>query len=81
MMTPANADRLRAAIRDVVDFPKPGIIFKDITPVLSDPALLGIAVEAFIEATRPLKVTKVVGIESRGFIFVNSRRCRTDLRC
>ena len=69
MMTPANADRLRAAIRDVVDFPKPGIVFKDITPVLGDPALLGIAVAAFIEATRPLKVTKVVGIESRGFIF------------
>ena len=68
-MTAAKTDQLRAAIRDVVDFPKPGIIFKDITPVLSDPKLLKVAVEAFLEATQPLNITKVVGIESRGFIF------------
>jgi len=67
-MTSAKLDQLRAAIRDVADFPKPGILFKDITPVLSNPELLKIAVEAFVDATRPLGVSKVIGIESRGFI-------------
>jgi len=67
-MTSAKIDQLRAAIRDVADFPKPGILFKDITPVLSNPELLKIAVEAFVDATRPLGVSKVIGIESRGFI-------------
>jgi adenine phosphoribosyltransferase len=69
MTTTSHLDRLRAAVRDVPDFPKPGILFKDITPVLSDPQLLKIAVDGFIEASRALNVTKVVGIESRGFIF------------
>lgn len=62
-------DRLRAAVRDVPDFPKPGIMFKDITPILLDPDLLFLVVETMTEAVRPLNVTKVVGIESRGFIF------------
>jgi adenine phosphoribosyltransferase len=62
-------DRLRAAVRDVPDFPKPGIVFKDITPVLGEPALLREVIDAFAEATLPLGVSKVVGIESRGFIF------------
>jgi adenine phosphoribosyltransferase len=64
-----NLDLLRAAIRDVPDFPKPGIVFKDITPVLGDPVLLKLALEAFTEACRPLEISKVIGIESRGFIF------------
>jgi adenine phosphoribosyltransferase len=68
-MTPDTTQRLRSAIRDVLDFPKAGIVFKDITPILSDPELLKLAVDAFVEATRPLGVTKVIGIESRGFIF------------
>lgn len=68
-MTPANLDILRKSVRDVPDFPKPGIVFKDITPVLSDGALLRMVIEGFVEATKPLNVTKVVGIESRGFIF------------
>lgn len=64
-----NLDRLRSAVRDVPDFPKPGIIFKDITPILGDAALLREVVSALAEATRPFGVTKIVGIESRGFIF------------
>jgi adenine phosphoribosyltransferase len=68
-MTDATLDRLRTALRDVPDFPKTGIVFKDITPLLGNPELLKIAVGAFVDATRPLGVTKVVGIESRGFIF------------
>jgi adenine phosphoribosyltransferase len=68
-MIPANVEILRKAVRDVPDFPKPGILFKDITPVLGDGELLRMTIDGFVEATRPLKVTKVVGIESRGFIF------------
>jgi adenine phosphoribosyltransferase len=68
-MTPTNLELLRKAVRDVQDFPKQGILFKDITPVLGDGKLLRVIIDGFVEATRPLNVTKVVGIESRGFIF------------
>ncbi len=60
---------LRAAIRDVVDFPKPGIIFKDITPILADGALFRQAVSLFCETTGGAKIDKIVGIDARGFIF------------
>jgi adenine phosphoribosyltransferase len=56
-------------IRDVPDFPKPGIIFKDITPLLENgPALLA-ALDLMIEDARSLEIDKVAGIESRGFLF------------
>ncbi|HVI74588.1 MAG TPA: adenine phosphoribosyltransferase, partial [Anaeromyxobacteraceae bacterium] len=54
---------------DVPDFPKKGIVFKDITPVLADPALFRSAVDALAERWRGERISKVVGIESRGFIF------------
>jgi adenine phosphoribosyltransferase len=60
--------RLRSAVRDVPDFPKPGILFKDITPVLADPVLLRETVEALAEPFRDARITHVVGVESRGFI-------------
>jgi adenine phosphoribosyltransferase len=62
-------DKLRAAVRDVPDFPKQGIIFKDITPVLSDPALFRASVDLFLERCRARKIDKVVGIDARGFLF------------
>lgn len=68
-MTPALLERLRSTVRDVPDFPKPGILFKDITPVLADAELLRGVIDTFAESARALGVTKVVGIESRGFIF------------
>src|SRR5215210_5359976 len=61
--------RLRAAIRDVPDFPKPGIVFKDITPILSDGALFRLAIDLFCDASRDRGVSKVVGIDARGFLF------------
>ncbi len=64
-----HLDALRAAIRDVPDFPKPGIVFKDITPLLGDPALFQQAIGVFVEACRGLNVSKVIGIDARGFIF------------
>lgn len=60
---------LRALIRDVPNFPKPGIMFKDITPLLADPAGLALAVEMMVQPFRGTRVDAVVGAESRGFIF------------
>jgi adenine phosphoribosyltransferase len=56
-------------IRDIPDFPKPGIIFKDITPLLADPPALALAVELLANPFRGKNIEVVVGAESRGFIF------------
>jgi adenine phosphoribosyltransferase len=63
------ADLLRRTIRDVPDFPKPGIVFKDITPVLGDSASYKRVVDELLARWGPMKIDQVVGIESRGFIF------------
>jgi adenine phosphoribosyltransferase len=60
------AELIKARIRDVPDFPSPGIVFKDITPLLADPVALAAVVEALSAGTGP--VDKVAGIEARGFI-------------
>ena len=60
---------IREAIRDVPDFPKPGIIFKDITPVLLDPVLFDLATRQMADPFRGIGVTRVVAVESRGFMF------------
>jgi adenine phosphoribosyltransferase len=62
-------ERLRRIIRDVPDFPKPGIIFKDITTLLADPEALKRAIDLLAERYRDKRIDKVIGIESRGFIF------------
>jgi adenine phosphoribosyltransferase len=62
-------DRLRSAIRDIPDFPKPGILFKDITPVLADPALFSSTIDLLCLGCRESGATKVVGLDARGFIF------------
>jgi adenine phosphoribosyltransferase len=59
---------LRSFIRDVPDFPKPGIVFKDITPLLADAAALAAAVDALARAAAPLGPDLVVGAEARGFM-------------
>lgn len=68
-MAPDILERIRSTIRDVPDFPKPGILFKDITPVLAHPQLLTGAIDGMIEAADVGQVDKVVGIDARGFIF------------
>jgi len=60
---------VRRAVRDVPDFPKQGIVFKDVTPVLTDPALFRRATEALGAPFRSAGISHVVAIESRGFIF------------
>ncbi|MFT5881848.1 MAG: adenine phosphoribosyltransferase [Crocinitomicaceae bacterium] len=62
-------DKLRAAIRDVPNFPKDGIVFKDITPVLGDSELFQQSIDQMAATAADLKVDKVVGIDARGFIF------------
>jgi adenine phosphoribosyltransferase len=65
-------DALTRLVRDIADFPEPGIVFKDITPLLADPAGFGAVVEAMAAAGRDesgaVVVDKVVGMEARGFI-------------
>jgi adenine phosphoribosyltransferase len=64
-----TAEALRAAIRDVADYPKTGIVFKDITPVLADAALLRTSIDLLTATARGQRIDKVVGIDARGFIF------------
>ena len=59
---------LESRIRDIPDFPKPGVVFKDVTPLLADPAAFAHAIEGLSEAFCDEGVDKVVGIEARGFI-------------
>ena len=69
MAKPDPIDALRGLIRDVPDFPKEGIVFKDITPLIGDPRGLVTALDLLAEPYREAGVTAVAGMESRGFIF------------
>ncbi len=62
-------DQLSAAVRDVPDFPKPGIIFKDITPILSNAELFRLTIDEFVKGCDGLGIQKIVGIDARGFLF------------
>jgi adenine phosphoribosyltransferase len=64
-------EEIKARVRDVPDFPKPGIVFKDVTPVLADGPLLAKTVEALVLPFKGSGVTKVAGMEARGFIFAS----------
>jgi len=61
--------RLRAKIRDIPDFPKPGILFRDITPLVNDPASLRLAIHQLLHPFLGQDITAVAGMEARGFIF------------
>ena len=67
-MTEPLAARLRELIRDVPDYPQPGIVFKDITPILSAPDAFAAVIDAIVEGHHGGVVDKVAGIEARGFI-------------
>ncbi len=63
---------LKKHIRDIPDFPKPGIIFKDITPILSDSAVYTRVIDELADRYSKKKIDAIVGIESRGFLFGTS---------
>jgi adenine phosphoribosyltransferase len=67
--------QLKRLIRDIPDFPKPGIVFRDITPLLADPSGLALAVELLANPFRGKSIDLVVGAESRGFIFGTAVAC------
>lgn len=64
--------QLQNYIRDIKDFPKPGIVFKDITPLLSDPQASEACLEQLLNLVGNQNIDKVVGVEARGFFFGNS---------
>lgn len=74
------ADEIKNAIRDVQDYPKPGIVFKDITPIFHDPKLVRKIVKALAEEYAGQKIDAIASVEARGFIFgsvlANELGCR-----
>jgi len=68
-------EQLKRLIRDIPDFPKPGILFRDITPLLADPSGIAMAVELLANPFRGKNIDLVVGAESRGFIFGTAVAC------
>jgi adenine phosphoribosyltransferase len=71
-----DIEALKTRIRDVPDFPKPGIVFKDIMPLLSDPATLRSTVDALADWARPREPDIVLGAEARGFITGGALACK-----
>jgi adenine phosphoribosyltransferase len=72
----AAVDALKAKIRDVPDFPKPGIVFKDIMPLLGDPEALRATIELLAEWSEPRRPDIVLGAEARGYITGGALACR-----
>ena len=66
---PMIDQRLKMTIRDIPDFPKKGVVFKDITPLLKDPELCNAILDSFVKRLDPDAIDAVAGIESRGFLF------------
>ena len=64
-----DIEHLKNSIRNIPDYPKPGIQFKDITPILQNPELFGNVIDIFYDRYKNEKIDVIVGIESRGFIF------------
>jgi len=68
-------NQLKALVRDIPDFPKPGVLFRDITPLLADARGLALSIELLANPFRGRGVDIVVGAESRGFIFGTAVAC------
>src|SRR5262249_34179681 len=67
--TELSLHSLKTYIRDIPDFPQPGITFKDITPLLKDPSAFRFTIQRMVDAVGDLKINRIVAIESRGFLF------------
>ncbi len=72
MVSMDSIEQIKKAIRDVPDFPKDGILFKDITPILNNHELFKNTIDIFSRETNNLAIDYIVGIESRGFIFASA---------
>jgi adenine phosphoribosyltransferase len=68
----SRVETIKSAIRDIPDFPKPGVIFKDITPILRDPNLFRAAIDLFVDRHRDAPINKIAAIDARGFIFAGA---------
>lgn len=73
-----NSEALKARIRTIPDFPVPGILFKDITPLLAEPGALAEAVDGLADGVRILAFDQVLAVESRGFVFGAPLAARFD---
>ena len=79
------SESLTRHIRDIADFPKPGIVFRDITPLLAAPGSLALSIELLANPFRGKNIDLVVGAESRGFIFgaaatANGTPCESSMK-
>jgi adenine phosphoribosyltransferase len=72
-------EEIRSLVRDVPNFPKPGILFRDITPLLANPAAFGATIDELLERVVPLRADGILAIESRGFIFGAALANRAEL--
>ena len=82
MIQTATPAEIEKAIRTIPDFPKAGIQFKDITPVLADPRLFAGCIDLLIDGFKPGQVDAVVGIDARGFIFASAAALiRSTISC
>jgi adenine phosphoribosyltransferase len=80
-MSPVDLEQLKSAIRDIPDFPKPGIVFKDITPILGDGQLFRRVIDHLGEEATKANPSKVVGIDARGFLFGAAVAYKLGLGC
>lgn len=78
---PEDLDRLRACLRDIEDFPEPGIVFKDITPLLADAGAFRLAVDLLADPYVDQGIDLVVGVEARGFLFAAPIAYRLGAGC
>ena len=78
-MTSDLPERLKAAIRDIPDFPKPGILFRDITTLLLHPKLFAESVDALWEPFAAQRVTHLAALEARGFLFASAITVRVGV--
>jgi adenine phosphoribosyltransferase len=76
-----NSEQLKSAIRDIPDFPRPGIIFKDITPILGNGQLFQRVIDHLADEAQKANPSKVVGIDARGFLFGAAVAYKLGLGC
>ncbi len=76
-----SVELIQSLIRDIPDFPKPGIVFKDITPIFQDGPGLQAVIELFVERWKDAGIQRVVGIESRGFLLCAAVAARLGVGC